>query len=320
MFFTKGFPKFILAVTGVILFLTGGGVIRADQVNVGSRVVMTATADGTFPFFYQWLKDGSNVSGATGEKLLLSNVQKSDAGIYTVVVTNSAGSVTAPNVVLSVQAAAIPNSVTPSSAGPGSAPAINTPSSAQNATSGHDVTFTAVGGGVTGQWQVSSDGGSSWTNLTNGSHYSGATTVTLSVSGVNSALDGGKYRFVTATGTGNIVSLSVAAAFFPYPVGITADGSGNLYITDSSTDSVQKVAPTGAVTLLGGSKGQAGAVDGSGANARFNDPSGVSSSANGALNVADSAYGTLRRISTNGVVSTLAGSAGGQWFSRWHWD
>jgi Immunoglobulin I-set domain/NHL repeat len=312
MFFIKGFTKFVLAVIGGILFITVGGRVRAAQVNAGTSVVLSATADGTVPFSYQWLKDGSKISGATAEKLLFSNVQNSDAGSYAVVVSNSAGSVTAPSVVLSVQAAVIADPVTPSSAGPSNPPSINTQSSAQNATNGHNVTFTAVGGGGTGQWQVSSDGGNSWSNLTNGGHYSGATTATLSVLDVNSTLNDAKYRFVTSAGASNAVSLSVATAFFPHPVGITADGSGSLYVTDSSTDSIQKISTAGVVTLLAGSNGQAGAVDASGADARFNDPSGVTSSSDGSLSVADSANGTLRRISTTGAVSTLAGSTSGR--------
>jgi len=67
--------------------------------------------------------------------------------------------------------------------------------------SGNNATFTstATGLGVTYQWQVSTNSGSTWTNITNGGNYSGATTSTLTVSNVTSAISGNQYRQVAAT-------------------------------------------------------------------------------------------------------------------------
>src|SRR5687768_13510678 len=59
-------------------------------------------------------------------------------------------------------------------------------------------------------------------------------------------------------------------------------------------------------TTLAGSGGP-GAVDGPGPHARFNFPQGVAVDTNGNVLVADSLNATIRRISTEGTVTTLAG-------------
>lgn len=61
---------------------------------VGSTAVFSVTATGTAPLSYQWYYNEGAIGGATGAMLMLSNVQKSDAGDYKVVVANSAGNVT----------------------------------------------------------------------------------------------------------------------------------------------------------------------------------------------------------------------------------
>ncbi|HUA66080.1 MAG TPA: immunoglobulin domain-containing protein, partial [Alphaproteobacteria bacterium] len=61
---------------------------------LGSTVTFTVTAAGTSPLNYQWLQNGSPLFGANSNTLTLTNLADSDAGTYTVIVTNSAGSVT----------------------------------------------------------------------------------------------------------------------------------------------------------------------------------------------------------------------------------
>jgi hypothetical protein len=46
---------------------------------------------GTAPFYYQWMKNGTNLPGATDSALLLTNVVRRDSGLYSVLVTNLAG-------------------------------------------------------------------------------------------------------------------------------------------------------------------------------------------------------------------------------------
>ena len=73
------------------------------------------------------------------------------------------------------------------------------------------VTSTATGAysSLTYQWQVSSDGGSTWSNLSNAGVYSGVSTATLTISN-STGLNGKKYRVVCGTNTANTNATSVA--------------------------------------------------------------------------------------------------------------
>ena len=77
----------------------------SQTVLAGSNVTFTATAAGTTPLSYQWRWNGTNIAGATGTSLTLSNVQSALAGNYTLRVTNTFGSAISSNAVLSVNQA-----------------------------------------------------------------------------------------------------------------------------------------------------------------------------------------------------------------------
>jgi uncharacterized protein YjdB len=77
----------------------------SSTVTAGQTATFSVTATGTAPLSYQWRKDGSAISGATSSTLTLASVSAANAGTYTVVVTNSAGSVTSTGAVLTVNAA-----------------------------------------------------------------------------------------------------------------------------------------------------------------------------------------------------------------------
>jgi hypothetical protein len=61
------------------------------------------TATGTAPLIYQWRVNGANITGATNPVLTLTNLQFTQAGVYSAVVFNSAGSASTSNAVLTVQ-------------------------------------------------------------------------------------------------------------------------------------------------------------------------------------------------------------------------
>jgi len=69
---------------------------------VGSNVTFSVTASGTAPVTYQWRLYGTNLAGAVSSNLTLANIQTTDAGKYTVVITNAYGSVTSAVAVLTV--------------------------------------------------------------------------------------------------------------------------------------------------------------------------------------------------------------------------
>ena len=76
----------------------------AATVTAGSTASLSVVASGTAPLSYQWRKDGGAISGATSSTYSIGSTSTSDAGSYTVVVTNSAGSVTSNAATLTVKA------------------------------------------------------------------------------------------------------------------------------------------------------------------------------------------------------------------------
>lgn len=88
-------------------------------VTAGATAQFSVTATGTPSPTYQWMHDGAAVSGATNATLSLANVQTSDAGSYTVVVTNSQGSVTSETATLTVSAPTASGGVSGGGGAPG---------------------------------------------------------------------------------------------------------------------------------------------------------------------------------------------------------
>jgi len=99
------------------------------------------------------------------------------------------------------------------------------------------------------------------------------------------------------------------SARFYFPDGIAIDAAGNLYVADTWNNRIRKVTPEGVVSTVAG--GAQGFVDGAAAEARFNRPEGIAIDAAGNLYVADTNNNRIRKITPEGVVSTIAGSTSG---------
>ncbi len=95
------------------------------------------------------------------------------------------------------------------------------------------------------------------------------------------------------------------------PQGIAVDKSGNIYISDTNNNRVRIVTPNGIINTFAGT-GQVGGVqnfgDGGPANQAFlHLPGGLALDSNGNLYIADTGDNTIREITTNGIINTIAG-------------
>jgi sugar lactone lactonase YvrE len=107
-------------------------------------------------------------------------------------------------------------------------------------------------------------------------------------------------------------SLGINASF-SRPAGLTLDEAGNIYVADMDNHSIRKINPSGTVTTFAGT-GSPGSSDGTVSTASFNSPKAITIDKEGNFYIADAGNHTIRKITPDGIVSTLAG-AGSPGFS-----
>ncbi len=96
-----------------------------------------------------------------------------------------------------------------------------------------------------------------------------------------------------------------SGALFNQPRAVTIDGGGVLYVADTGNSTIRRVSPAGVVTTLAGLPGVSGHKDGTGSGAWFNKPQALVVDANGSIQVADTGNAALRRVTTDGRVTTI---------------
>jgi sugar lactone lactonase YvrE len=93
------------------------------------------------------------------------------------------------------------------------------------------------------------------------------------------------------------------------PDGITVDGMGNMYISDQNNNRVRKISPDGIMTTIAGSGRQSVIGDGEAAiRAGIDLPAGLAVDSQGNLFLADANHGRVRKVSPDGIITTVAGS------------
>ncbi|MBD2702914.1 SMP-30/gluconolactonase/LRE family protein [Spirosoma sp. BT702] len=102
------------------------------------------------------------------------------------------------------------------------------------------------------------------------------------------------------------------AASLNNPSGIAIDTAKNLYIADRYNHRIRKVTASGSITTVAGNGFAGFTGDGGPAlNARLNNPNDVSVDSSGTLYIADLLNNRIRRVTTSGIIRTVAGSSYG---------
>ena len=121
-------------------------------------------------------------------------------------------------------------------------------------------------------------------------------------------------RKVTSSGFVSTITSNVSGfadgdrffARFNIPVGMTTDALGNIYVADTFNHKIRKISTSGFVTTIAGST--SGFKDGSITEAQFANPQDVAIDAFGNLYVSDTGNSRIRKITPNGIVSTIVGN------------
>jgi hypothetical protein len=170
------------------------------------------------------------------------------------------------------------------------------------------------------KWQVSTDGGGTWVDLTEGESYSGTQTDTLAIKNVSPEMDGLLYRFEASNPVGNIFSnssrLIIDRTPLPYPTGLACDLDGNLYVTDGILHTVQKIElvagkDSAKISTLAGWPRLSGTAAGPGTTARFDSPAAIAHDRfTNSLLVADAGNNVIRKVAlaNENTVTVFSGT------------
>jgi hypothetical protein len=121
---------------------------------------------------------------------------------------------------------------------------------------------------------------------------------------------GGVIRTVAGNGTPgyNGDGGFATSAQLNQPTGVAVDSAGNLFIADNGNDRIRKVTPTGVISTVAGSGVRGYSGDGGFAiSAQLSGPYGIAVDSAGNLFIADTFNDRIRKVTTGGVISTVAG-------------
>jgi sugar lactone lactonase YvrE len=291
---------------------------------VGSNVTLNVGAYGTMTLAYQWFFNGITLDGQTNSLLVLENVTTNQTGGYRVIVTNLYGSSTSSVASLVV----------------GYPPVITSQSSNQMILIGNKILISAEvsgSGPFTYQWQFngtnlpdnlittiagksgagySGDGGAA----TNANLYS-PRNVTVDTVGNIFIADSSNYRIRKVDANGIITTVAgksgsgfsgdggaATNAILGTARGLAIDSANNLFIADTSNNRIRKVGTDGIITTVVGNGSSGYSGDGGAAtNSGLYYPYDVTVDTSGNLFIVDTRDNRIRQVTTNSLISTIAG-------------
>ncbi len=113
-------------------------------------------------------------------------------------------------------------------------------------------------------------------------------------------------------GTPNDITATIAT--LTNPVGVACDSNGNVYVSVEGLNQIIKIGSNGIATPYAGTGSHGFSGDGGPATSAFlNNPTGLAVDANGNLFIADTNNNRIRKVSANGIISTVAGSSLSNW-------
>lgn len=199
---------------------------NAGGCTAGNATFTVVAVGATLTYQWQISTDGgatwNNIAGQTSATLNITNITTAmNNNMFRVVVTGSCGSaVTSSSATLSVSSTAV----------------ITTQPVNSIVCTGATATFVAVATGSSYQWQVSTDGGTTFTNI------AGATSLTLTLPAVTAAMNNNQYRLAVSscsatTLNSNVVTLTVnsSAVIGTQPANVSVCAGANASFTVTAT-------------------------------------------------------------------------------------
>ena len=190
----------------------------SQTITAGQTATFSVSASGTAPLSYQWEKNGAAISGATSSTYITPAETNSDTGaLFSVVVSNSAGTATSNSAVLTVNPASV-------------APTITSQPAGQTITAGQTATFSVGASGtapLSYQWEK------------NGAAIGGATSSTYTTPAETTSDSGAQFSVVVRNSVGSATSNGATLTVNPATPGaltpnVSSLGFGNVIVNNSS--------------------------------------------------------------------------------------
>src|SRR6476660_1704454 len=192
----------------------------SQTVTTGQTASFSVAATGTAPLSYQWRKNASAISCATSSSYTTPATTGSDNGTqFTVVVSNTMGSVTSSAAALTVNAASV-------------APSITTQPASQTVTTGQTASFSVAATGtapLTYQWRK------------NGSAISGATSSSYTTPATTSSDNGTQFTVVVSNTMGSATSSAAALTVNSGQISVVPGSVsfGNVTVNTTNTQTIK---------------------------------------------------------------------------------